>query len=131
MQAVLLAGLLGAVALVIAGVVPGSGARLSHAATGWIAVEVILELVAIAAYALLFLLLFWPFASRPWRLVLVAYTLVMAFALVYLAEHYVTDVLLGWIYAALSVIVVYRILDRREARREQQVFGAEPAVSRA
>ena len=54
MQAVLLAGLLGAVALVIAGVVPGSGARLSHAATGWIAVEVILELVAIAAYALLF-----------------------------------------------------------------------------
>jgi membrane-associated phospholipid phosphatase len=84
-----------------------------------------------AAYALLFLLLFWPFASRPWRIVLVVYTLVMAFALVYLAEHYVTDVLLGWIYAALSVIVVYRILDRREARREQQVFPAEPAVSRA
>ena len=31
---------------------------------------------------------------------LVLYTLVMAFALVYLAEHYVTDILLGWIYAA-------------------------------
>jgi membrane-associated phospholipid phosphatase len=63
--------------------------------------------------------------------VLVIYTLVMAFALVYLAEHYVTDVLLGWIYAALAFIVVSRILDRREARREQQVFTPEPAVSRA
>jgi membrane-associated phospholipid phosphatase len=84
-----------------------------------------------AAYPLLFLLLFWTLASRRWRVVLVIYTLVMAFALVYLAEHYVTDVLLGWIYAALAFIVVSRILDRREARREQQVFTPEPAVSRA
>lgn len=84
-----------------------------------------------AAYPLLFLLLFWTLASRRWRVVLVVYTLVMAFALVYLAEHYVTDVLLGWIYAALAFVVVGRILDRREARRGQQLFTAEPAVSRA
>jgi membrane-associated phospholipid phosphatase len=84
-----------------------------------------------AAYPLLFLLLFWGLASRPWRYALVAYTLVMAFALVYLGEHYVTDVILGWIYAALAFVVVGRILDRREARREQQVYAPEPAVSRA
>ena len=32
------------------------------------------------------------------------YTLVMAFALVYLGEHYVTDIILGWIYAALAFV---------------------------
>ena len=54
LQGALLALLLGAVAFVIAGIVPGSGQRLRHAAIGWIAVEVILELIACAAYALLF-----------------------------------------------------------------------------
>ncbi len=54
LQAVLLAGLLGAVALVVAGVVPGSGRRLGHAALGWIAVELIAEAAAVIAYALLF-----------------------------------------------------------------------------
>jgi uncharacterized membrane protein YbhN (UPF0104 family) len=51
---VLLAVLLGAVALVIAGLVPGSGTRLQHASAGWIAFAVVLELIACTAYALLF-----------------------------------------------------------------------------
>lgn len=38
----------------IAGAAPGSGSRLRHAAPGWIAVEVILELAACLAYAVLF-----------------------------------------------------------------------------
>jgi putative heme transporter len=54
LQAALFALLVGAVAFVIAGVVPGSGERLRHAAAGWIAVEVLLELVACGAYAVLF-----------------------------------------------------------------------------
>ena len=83
------------------------------------------------AYPLLFLLLFWAFATRGWRIVLVLYTLVMAFALVYLAEHYVTDIVLGWIYAALAFVVVSRILDRREARRDRPLLTAQPVVSRA
>jgi membrane-associated phospholipid phosphatase len=83
------------------------------------------------AYPLLFLLLFWAFATRGWRIALVLYTLVMAFALVYLAEHYVTDILLGWIYAALAFIVVGRILDRREARREQPALTVQPIASQA
>jgi len=83
------------------------------------------------AYPLLFLLLFWAFATRGWRIALVLYTLVMAFALVYLAEHYVTDILVGWIYAALTVIVVIRIVDRREARRDRLAVSVQPVGTRA
>ena len=54
LQAVLLAALLAGVGFVIAGIVPGSRARLAHPAVGWIAVEVLLELVACGSYALLF-----------------------------------------------------------------------------
>jgi membrane-associated phospholipid phosphatase len=41
---------------------------------------------------------------RNWRPVLVAYVLVMAFTLVYTAEHYVVDILLGWALAAVVVM---------------------------
>ncbi|MDQ6775833.1 MAG: flippase-like domain-containing protein [Actinomycetota bacterium] len=54
LQAAVFAVLAGAVALVISGLVPGSGQRLRHAAVGWIVVEVILELIACIAYAALF-----------------------------------------------------------------------------
>ena len=53
-QLVLLAALLAAVALVIAGLVPSSGARLEHASPAWIASGVLVELIACASYALLF-----------------------------------------------------------------------------
>jgi uncharacterized membrane protein YbhN (UPF0104 family) len=51
---VLLAALLGAVAFLIVGLVPGSGERLQHAAPGWLAVEVVLEVIACLGYASLF-----------------------------------------------------------------------------
>lgn len=54
LQAVLLAVLLGAVALVITEIVPGSSQRLRHPAAGWITLAVILELIACASYVLLF-----------------------------------------------------------------------------
>lgn len=53
-RGLLLVALLAGVAVVIAGLVPGSGNRLAHPATGWIAVEVALELLACAGYAWLF-----------------------------------------------------------------------------
>jgi uncharacterized membrane protein YbhN (UPF0104 family) len=46
--------LLGAIGLVIAGLVPGSSRRLAHPAAGWIAVEVALEVIACTSYAWLF-----------------------------------------------------------------------------
>jgi PAP2 superfamily len=56
----------------------------------------------------------WTRVQRKWRSFLVAYVLIMAFTLVYTAEHYVIDILLGW---ALAVVVVTAI-NRYEARRK-------------
>jgi uncharacterized membrane protein YbhN (UPF0104 family) len=64
LQGAVIAVLLGGVAFVIAGVVPGSSARLSNPAPGWIAVEVLLELLACAAYGLLF---HGVFSQDPYR----------------------------------------------------------------
>jgi len=58
--------------------------------------------------------------GRRWRPLLVAYPLVMAFTLVYTAEHYVVDVLLGWALAA----VVLAVLHRYEARRRTRASAA-------
>jgi membrane-associated phospholipid phosphatase len=70
-----------------------------------------------AAYPLLFLLLFWAVASTRWRVVLVAYVAAMAFVLVYFAEHYVLDILAGYVYAVAAFWLVGRILERRSAKR--------------
>ena len=52
-----------------------------------------------AAYPVLVMLFLWGLA-RPWqRVLLVAYPLAMGFTLVYAGEHYVFDVVLGWVYA--------------------------------
>jgi PAP2 superfamily len=56
----------------------------------------------------------WTRVQRKWRSFLVAYVLIMAFTLVYTAEHYVIDILLGW---ALAVFVV-TVINRYEARRK-------------
>jgi hypothetical protein len=48
----------------------------------------------------------WNRVQRRWRPLLVAYVLVMAFGLVYTAEHYVTDILLGWLLAAVVLLAI-------------------------
>ncbi|MGV0792897.1 phosphatase PAP2 family protein [Mycolicibacterium sp. XJ1819] len=58
----------------------------------------------------------WTRVQRGWRPILVAYVLIMAFTLVYTAEHYVVDILLGWALAA----VVMAALNRFETRRAQR-----------
>ena len=80
-----------------------------------------------AAYPLLFLLLFWGVASTPWRVVLVSYVAAMAFALVYLGEHYVFDILAGYVYAVVAFWIVGRILDRRKSvPTNAPVVGDDP-----
>lgn len=64
-----------------------------------------------AAIPLLLLLFFWPLVGRWLRAALVIYTFLMAFALIYGGEHYVVDVLLGWLYATGAVLGV-RGVDR-------------------
>ena len=62
----------------------------------------------------------WRRVARGWRPLLVAYPLVMAFTLVYTAEHYVVDILLGWLLAA----VVMTALRRYEAWRREPATDA-------
>jgi membrane-associated phospholipid phosphatase len=56
----------------------------------------------------------------------VAYPLAMAFTLVYAGEHYVFDVLLGWIYAV-AVYSAVTALERAWARR--RLRARKPALS--
>jgi membrane-associated phospholipid phosphatase len=70
-----------------------------------------------AAYTLLFTLFLWRLAPRLARPLLALYPLAMAFALVYTAEHYVVDILLGWTYTLIAVWVVGRVADVLHSRR--------------
>ena len=70
----------------------------------------------------------WRRLHRRWRPLLVAYVLVMAFALVYSAEHYVIDILMGWALAAVVLLTIGRLESRRDARSAaRQAGGAQPA----
>ena len=55
----------------------------------------------------------WTRVGRRWRPLLVTYVLVMAFTLVYTAEHYVVDILLGWVLAAIVMVAINRFELRR------------------
>ena len=70
-----------------------------------------------AAYTLLVTLFLWRAAPRWGRALLALYPPAMAFALVYTAEHYVVDILLGWAYTLAAVWVVGRIADRLRLAR--------------
>ncbi len=56
-----------------------------------------------AGAALLATLFLWPSVSLVWRVLLAAYALSMALTLVYTGEHYVVDVLSGWLVAAVGI----------------------------
>ena len=58
---------------------------------------------------------------------IVAYNAMMVLVLVYGAEHYVSDIILGWIYATVVFVVVTWFLDRR---RSQSTAGAGRADER-
>ncbi len=57
----------------------------------------------------------WRRVHRGWKPVLVAYVLIMAFTLVYTAEHYVIDILLGWVFAVVLMVGLHRF-DRWRSR---------------
>jgi PAP2 superfamily len=64
----------------------------------------------------------WRRVKRRWRSLLVAYPLAMAFVLVYSAEHFVIDILLGWALAAM-VSLVFGWLDTWWSRRRAPKSG--------
>ncbi len=68
------------------------------------------------AYPALLMLYFWRESSRWMRAGLVAYPALMCLALVYAAEHYVVDVLMGWAYAGIVFALATAIMRRRSGR---------------
>jgi len=58
-----------------------------------------------AAWPFLLMLLFWSRAGR-WRILLVGYVLAMSFTLVYTADHYAFDILLGWTYSTVTFVAI-------------------------
>jgi hypothetical protein len=69
---------------------------------------------ALTAMVAIFL---WRRVRSRWRPVLVAYPLIMAFLLVYTAEHYVFDILLGWGFAVVVLLVIGWLEARRQGSR--------------
>jgi PAP2 superfamily len=79
-----------------------------------------------AATSLFICLFFWK-GARPWlRALLVGYVLAMAFTLVYSGEHYVFDIVVGWLYAAV-VYAAAPVFSRWRERRAGYV-SRRPAV---
>jgi hypothetical protein len=77
-----------------------------------------------AAISGLLTVFFWPRVRRRWRPLLALYALAMGFALVYSAEHYVFDILLGWLVTA-AVTIGFA---RWERRRQPAAGPDEPAA---
>ena len=85
-----------------------------------------------AAYPAMLLLFFWG-DGRWYRIGFGLYTLAMGFALVYGGEHFVADILVGWLYAAIAFAVVSlapRAWRRARAHRRGGA-AAEPAEATA
>ena len=59
------------------------------------------------------LLFLWRLVRVRTRVLLVAYIAAMTFTLTYGGEHYVVDAVVGWAYAAVAVVGVERLLQRR------------------
>jgi hypothetical protein len=74
-----------------------------------------------AGWSLLVVITLWPFVSRAWRSLLVAYPLAMGLTLVYTGEHYVIDILIGWLYVY-GVVVLERRTRAARLRLAQRLF---------
>jgi hypothetical protein len=80
-----------------------------------------------SAFAMLVVAFFFTRVRKRWIPVLLLYPLAMTFSLVYAGEHYVADVLVGWTYVLIAM-VVFGFAERRwRARREDRaaVVAAE------
>jgi membrane-associated phospholipid phosphatase len=81
-----------------------------------------------AAYPFMLMLFFWS-AGKLARILLGAYTLAMAFALVYGGEHFVVDILVGWAMALAAYALVDRALQVLRAPGRRHV-APNPGLTR-
>ena len=81
---------------------------------------------------LLFVLFMWKRSRWYWRVIMSIYALTMAFALVYSAEHYFFDILVGWALAIIvhtSFVRFERLRSRKAAADTLDVRTAAPMES--
>jgi len=71
-----------------------------------------------ASFAMLIAVYLWPRANRAGRVLLGTYALAMAFSLVLMGEHWVNDIIAGWIYVAV-IQLAWRSADARRAQRSK------------
>jgi hypothetical protein len=76
-----------------------------------------------AALTAMISIFLWRRVRRRWRPLLVGYPLAMAFVLVYSAEHFVVDILLGWALAA-AVSALLALVDSWWLRRRASKSAA-------
>ena len=81
-----------------------------------------------AAYTLLISLFLFRRLEGRLRHLLWLYPAAMAFALVYSGEHYVADILLGWVYTVAVYAAVERGFDALAARRAAGAEEQEEAL---
>lgn len=85
-----------------------------------------------AAYTLLISLFLVRRLRGGWRHLLWLYPPAMAFALVYTGEHYVADIVAGWVYCAAVYAAVEWVAGRlARRRRKREAWTVEPAGARA
>jgi membrane-associated phospholipid phosphatase len=84
-----------------------------------------------AAYTMLICLFLWPRVNPRWRPLLAAYPIGMGLSLMYLGEHYLIDILLGWAYAAIAIYAVNwgaeKLAQRRAGHPAQPAAAPPPA----
>jgi hypothetical protein len=83
------------------------------------------------AWALLVVAFFLPSVRRRWWPLLLSYPLAMTFTLVYTGEHYVIDVLVGWVYVGVTFVVVGVAERWWWERKRRMVDAVEPSESMA
>lgn len=59
-----------------------------------------------SGFAMLIVAFFLPRVRKRWWPLLFAYPLAMTFTLVYTGDHYIIDVLVAWLYVALTFVIV-------------------------
>lgn len=87
-----------------------------------------------AAYPFLIVLYVWKLYGWKWGLPAMLYPLSIWFGVVYLGEHYVFDVLLGILYAAVAFIAVewfFRWHDTRQAQRPHRQKNSTQALNKS
>ena len=67
----------------------------------------------------------WPRVRRRWRLLVAAYPLVMAFTLVWTADHYFFDILCGWLLVG-AVVAAGRLRGSRIAQASPAMRESSP-----